>query len=125
MGKTRAMRRLVAAEPRTLPPLPRGLKRRKPRDFLEWATLRRWGKLPNWEETPPGYLLREAREKAGLTQADLAAQLGTTQQAVSQAERWDANPTVAFMRRWAEACGVELEIRLEKAEPHGGGPTRT
>lgn len=113
MGKTRAMRRLVAAEPRTLPPLPRGLKRRKPRDFLEWATLRRWGKLPNWEETPPGYLLREAREKAGVTQADLAAQLGTTQQAVSQAERWDANPTVAFMRRWAEACGVELEIRLE------------
>lgn len=41
-----------------------------------------------------------------------AARLRTTQQAISQAERWDANPTVALMRRWAEACGAELEIRL-------------
>lgn len=113
MGETKPIRRLAAPEPRALPPFPRGLKRRKPRDYLEWTALRRWGKLPDWEESPPGYLLREAREKAGLTQRDLAARLKITQQAVSQAERWDANPTVAFMRRWVEACGVELEIRLE------------
>ena len=112
MGESRPMRRLVAAEPRSLPPPPRGVKRRKPRDFLEWTTLRRWGKLPDWEESPPGYLLREARGKAGFTQRDLAARLGSTQQAVSQAERSDANPTVAFMRRWAEACDVELVMRL-------------
>jgi DNA-binding XRE family transcriptional regulator len=115
MDETRSMRRFVAAEPRSLPPLPKGLKRTKPRDFLEWTTLRRWGKLPTWEESPAGYLMREARERARLTQRDLAARLGTTQQAVSQGERWDANPTVALMRRWAEACGVELEIRLEAA----------
>jgi DNA-binding XRE family transcriptional regulator len=100
-------------ERRTLWRLPPGIKRRRPRDYLEWKTLREWRRLPYWEESPPGYLLREAREKAGLTQRDLAGRLKTTQQAVSQTEQWDANPTVALMRRWAEACGVELEIRLE------------
>ena len=38
-----------------------------------------------------------------------------TQQAVSQAERGDANPTVSCMRRWAKGCGLELEIRLEES----------
>lgn len=107
------MRRYSVAEPRTLPPFPRGLSRRKPRDFFEWRTLRAWGKLPEWEEVPPGYVLREAREKAGLTQRELSARLETTQQAVSHAERWDSNPTVALMRRWAEACGAKLEIKVE------------
>lgn len=102
----------TARERRPLWRLAPSIKRRRPRDYVEWKTLREWGKIPYWEESPPGYLLREAREKAGFTQRDLAARLGTTQQAVSQAERSDANPTVAFMRRWAEACGVELEIRL-------------
>ncbi|MGH7573415.1 MAG: helix-turn-helix domain-containing protein [Gemmatimonadota bacterium] len=88
------------------------IKRGRPRDYLEWETLRRWGKVPYWEETPAGYLLREARERAGFTQAELGERLGISQQAVSQAERSEANPTVSLMRRWAEACAVELEIRL-------------
>ncbi|MGH7588411.1 MAG: helix-turn-helix transcriptional regulator [Gemmatimonadota bacterium] len=108
------MRRYSVAEPRSVPPFPRGLTRRKPRDFFEWRTLRAWEKLPEWEEVPPGYLLRETREKAQLTQRELAARLGTTQQAVSQAEKWDANPTVALMRRWADACGAVLEIEIER-----------
>ena len=114
MGQKGSIRRYTVAEPRSLPPFPRGLKRRKPRDFFEWRTLRAWEKLPGWEELPPGYLLREARERAGLTQRELAARLATTQQAVSQAERWDANPTVALMRRWADACGAVLEIEIER-----------
>lgn len=106
----------TARERRPLWRLAPSIKRRRPRDYVEWKTLREWRKIPYWEESPPGYLLREAREKAGFTQRDLADRLGTTQQAVSQAERSDANPTVAFMRRWAEACGVELEIRLVRPE---------
>ncbi|MGH8950882.1 MAG: helix-turn-helix transcriptional regulator [Acidimicrobiia bacterium] len=108
------MRIFTARTPRRLPPFPRGLRSRKPRDYLEWSTLRRWGQLPDWEELAPGYMLREARERAELTQGELAARLGTTQQAVSQAERWETNPTVAFMRRWADACGVSLEIEFER-----------
>lgn len=91
------------------------IRRGRPRDYAEWDALHRWGKLPYWEEIPAGYMLRQARERAGLTQAELAQLLGTSQQAVSQAERWEANPTVAFIRRWARACGVELEFRFVSA----------
>ena len=96
--------------------LPR-LIRRRPRSFIEWSTLRRWGKLPPWEVDVPGFLLREARSTSGLSQAMLADRLGITQQAVSQAERWSSNPTVDLMRRWLEACGHRLELRVEPSEP--------
>ena len=88
------------------------LTRRRPRAFLEWRQLRTWGKLPGREASVPGYLLRTAREMAGLTQAKLAEKLGITQQAVARAERWGSNPTVDLMNRWAKACGQRLEIRL-------------
>lgn len=53
---------------------------------------------------------RETR--AARTQQELARELGCSQQAVAQAERLDSNPTVAFMRRWATACGCQLEIEI-------------
>jgi DNA-binding XRE family transcriptional regulator len=89
------------------------LSRRRPRAFLEWRTLRSWGKLPDREADVPGYLLRTVRESAGLTQTQLAEQMGITQQAIARAERWSSNPTIAFMRRWASACGRNLELRFE------------
>jgi DNA-binding XRE family transcriptional regulator len=89
------------------------LERSRPRSFAEWRALRRWGKLPEWEASAPGYLLRLAREEAGLTQGALASLLGVTQQAVAQAERWAANPTVAFVERWAKACGGRMVLRIE------------
>lgn len=91
------------------------LTRRRPRSFVEWRTLRDWGKLPEREASVPGYLLRIAREEADLTQAQLALSLGVTQQAVAQAERWESNPTIAFVERWAAACNRKLEIRLPAA----------
>jgi transcriptional regulator with XRE-family HTH domain len=53
-----------------------------------------------------------ARESAGLTQRELALRLGVSQPAVTQAERWISNPTVAFLRLWAEACDCELHWEL-------------
>ncbi len=79
---------------------------------MEWKTLRRWGKLPLSEQARPGYLLRLAREEGGLTQKALAEKLGVTQQAVAQAERWTANPTVSYMLRWIGACGQRLSLLL-------------
>lgn len=105
-------RRLIRPHPRPLAhPLP-PLRRVRPRAYLEWRTLRRWGRLPRDERGLPGYLLRLARERAGLTQRQLAQRLGRTQQAVSQAERWESNPTVAFMREWARATGQSLVVDL-------------
>jgi DNA-binding XRE family transcriptional regulator len=91
-----------------------GLARNRPRTFAEWKALRRWGKLPIWERGIVGYRLRALREAAGLTQKSLAARLGVTQQAVAQAERWESNPTVDLLRRWAAACDATLEIRLDQ-----------
>lgn len=98
---------------RPLSPLPPGARRRRPRDYLEWRTLYRWGRIPAWEESPPGYLLREARERVGLSQAALAVRLGCSQQAVARAERGDSNPTVDLLRRWSAATGLELLISFE------------
>ena len=88
------------------------LRRTRPRSFIEWKTLRRWGKLPAWEADSAGYLLRLTREEAGLTQKDLAKGLRSTQQAVAQAERWNSNPTVEFFRRWAKECGATVQLHL-------------
>jgi DNA-binding XRE family transcriptional regulator len=107
----------AAAEYRGRPQLPRG----RPRVFAEWQALRRWGKLPVWERQVAGYLLRDARVSARPKQRELAAHLGVTQQAIAQAERWVANPTVDFMRRWAEACGATLEI-LMRSSASGAAP---
>jgi DNA-binding XRE family transcriptional regulator len=96
----------------SLPPLSPDIKRTRPRSYLEWTTLRRWGKLPPWEGLFPGYLLREARERAGLSQRALASRLGCSQQAIAQAERPCSNPTISFLRDWALAVGAELSVSL-------------
>ncbi|MEM6702009.1 MAG: helix-turn-helix transcriptional regulator [Acidobacteriota bacterium] len=57
-----------------------------------------------------GFLLRLSREEAGLSQAQMADRLGCSQQAVSQAERWESNPTVRFLQSWTEALDLELVI---------------
>lgn len=107
------MKRYVAPLPRPLMVLPSGLRRRRPRSYLEWRTLRRWQALPPWEESAPGYLLRCAREEAGLTQQELGQRLGCSQQAIAQAESCDSNPTVRFLRAWARALGQRLELSIE------------
>ena len=89
------------------------LVRQKPREYYEWKTLRLWDRLPASERDVPGYLLRIVREKAGLTQQQLAGELETTQQAVAQAERWTSNPSVNFMKRWGRACGKLIRVELE------------
>ena len=93
-------------------PLPEGIKGRKPRAYIEWKFLKTWAKLPKWELEPPGFVLRLAREKAELTQSALAEKLDCSQQAVAQAERWDSNPTVRFLRQWERATGGELQVEL-------------
>lgn len=55
-------------------------------------------------------LLRSARTAAGLTQAQLAGRLGTTQTAIARLERRGANPTVATLRKALGAAGHQLEL---------------
>jgi predicted RNase H-like HicB family nuclease/DNA-binding XRE family transcriptional regulator len=56
--------------------------------------------------------LRWARIDAGLTQAQLAAKVGVSQQQVAKLERPGANPSIATLRKIASALGARLELEL-------------
>ena len=55
--------------------------------------------------------LAAARKDAGLTQAQIAAIMGTTQSVVSRIER-GANISVETISRYAHACGRRLEVHV-------------
>ena len=55
--------------------------------------------------------LREARELRGLTQADLAARLKTSQPAIARMERGHT-PRLSFLERVAKALGGTLHLAL-------------
>ena len=56
----------------------------------------------------------KARAEQGLTQAQVAERIGTTQSAVARMEagRGKHSPSLATLSKYAEALGCELEIRL-------------
>lgn len=63
-------------------------------------------------------LLRAAREKAGITQVQVAQKLELTQSAVSKIERGERRLDVVELRRWCQAIGISLSKfarDLEKA----------
>ena len=55
--------------------------------------------------------LAAARKEAGLTQAQIATRMGTTQSVVSRIER-GANISVETIARYANACGKRLELHV-------------
>ncbi len=54
--------------------------------------------------------LVRARQAANLTQAALARRLGTTQSAVARLEGGRVSPSVATLRRYAEATDTRLIV---------------
>ena len=69
------------------------------------------------ERIEPNALIREARTAAGLTQAQLARRLGTSQPAVVKLERPGANPTVRTLDRVLRATGHRLELAAPTWSP--------
>jgi ribosome-binding protein aMBF1 (putative translation factor) len=60
-------------------------------------------------------LVREMREDAGLTQAELARRVGTTQSVIARLEDAEyAGRSLTMLERIAAACGVGLKLRAEK-----------
>jgi hypothetical protein len=61
-------------------------------------------------------LLLKARHEAGLTQAQVAERMGTQPPAIARLERSLAtgkhSPSLATLRKYAQACGKALEFRL-------------
>ena len=60
--------------------------------------------------------LLKARQKAGLTQAQLAELMGTQAPAIARLERALAtgkhSPSIATVRKYAKACGKRLILRV-------------
>ena len=64
--------------------------------------------------------LLRARRKAGLTQAEVAARMGTKTPAVARLEAGGGSrrhsPSVAALRKYARAVGCRLKIRLRPSK---------
>ncbi len=58
----------------------------------------------------------KARVASGLTQAELAARVGTTQSAIARLESGTPkhSPSIATLQRYARAMGHRVEIKLVK-----------
>jgi transcriptional regulator with XRE-family HTH domain len=63
-----------------------------------------------------GHLIREARRRAGLTQAELAERISTAQPNVARWESADMSPSVDVLTRVVQACGLDLLVRLVPRE---------
>ncbi len=64
--------------------------------------------------------LLRARQRAGLTQAEVAERMGVSQPMIARIESSIGSrkhaPSLATLRRYAEACGQRLVIRFEPKE---------
>ena len=61
----------------------------------------------------------KARAASGLTQAEVASRVGTTQSAIARLESGAAkhSPSIATLQRYARALGYRLEVRFVKERP--------
>lgn len=59
-----------------------------------------------------GVLLRQAREAAGLTQEQVARQLGTQKSAISRMENHAEDVRLSTLHAYAQAVGAKLRIQL-------------
>ena len=61
-----------------------------------------------------GNNIRACRERAGLTQEELAKRMGCTQSYISQIEQLDARPTLGTLQKLAEAIGCPVSDLVRK-----------
>lgn len=57
-------------------------------------------------------IIQEARQRAKMTQRELAQRVGTSQPAIAKLEHGTTNPTIDTLARCAAATGFELRVNL-------------
>jgi len=69
----------------------------------------------------------KARAAAGVTQAEVAERIGTTQSAVARLEsgRGKHSPSLATLQKYAHALGCRLELRLVAESQKEGRTSRS
>ena len=63
--------------------------------------------------------VRKLREAQGLSQAELARRIGSTQPAVARLEAGGVAPTIETLGRIAAALGVELSVSFKSSKKAG------
>ncbi len=63
-----------------------------------------------------GDLLVEARQRAGISQADLGRRSRVAPSLIGRYERYEVIPTFERLRHLISACGLELSFRLAAAD---------
>ena len=63
-----------------------------------------------------GDLLREARLRAGLSQAELARRAGKPISSIGRWERGEVLPSLETLRELIRACGLELSFQIANAD---------
>lgn len=99
-------------------------ERYNPVPFDVEATRRRWMRDPKFREAYDALAdeyaalgeLLHARKQAGMTQADVAERMGIAQASVARLESSAGSrkhaPSIATLRRYADAVGCELHLTL-------------
>lgn len=93
-------------------------KQREHLDFDIWAkeALKDSKLKAEYDKLQPEFALIDAminaRKQRGLTQVALAERIGTKQSVISRLEIGGANPSVAFLKKFAQALQTRLEIRF-------------
>jgi len=93
-------------------------KDRKHLDFEVWEkeSLKNPKIKAEYDKLQPEFALIQAvidaRVKGGVTQEELAQRIGTKQSVISRLESGRANPSVAFLKKLAQALNSHLEIKF-------------
>lgn len=90
---------------------------------------KRWMKEPKYrkayealdQEFALAAAVIDVRNRAGLTQAELARKMRTTQPVVARLESGQVRPSMRTLERLAEATGSRLLIRFEPRDARGPG----
>ena len=65
-----------------------------------------------------GDLIREARLRSGLTQAELGRRMGTAPSAIGRWERGEVTPSIETLRGLVRATGNELTLGIAAGDDH-------
>jgi len=89
-------------------------KDRKHLDFEVWEkeALKDPKLRAEYDKLQPQFAILRARIEKRLTQKELAQKIGTKQSVISRLESGRANPSVAFLKKLAQALNSHLEIRF-------------
>jgi len=89
--------------------------------MIKFSTLhKKWMKDPEYRKEYDAleeeFALIEARARAGLSQAELAKRMKTTQSVIARLESGRTKPSTRTLQRFAAATGHRLKISFEPME---------